>query len=207
MSSQISYSNHRKELVEVILFLSNRGWSPGTGGNYSVVVSTSPLLLLMSPSGVDKGRIQTEDLIVVDEQGKVVEGSGKASAETAIHIVLAKKYGAKSTLHTHSIWNTVHSLSIKPFQSMKLEGYEMLKALGEKTHETSIQIPVFPNTQDIDIFADALDDEHETYQDMKGFLMAGHGLYSWGDSIYSAKRHIEALEFLFEIEGTLLRRK
>ena len=34
---------------------------------------------------------------------------------------------------------------------------------------------------------------------MKGFLLAGHGLYSWGKDIPAAKRHIEVLEFLFEV--------
>ena len=32
-----------------------------------------------------------------------------------------------------------------------------------------------------------------------GFLLAGHGLYTWGKTIAEAKRHIEVLEFLFEV--------
>jgi ribulose-5-phosphate 4-epimerase/fuculose-1-phosphate aldolase len=48
----------------------------------------------------------------------------------------------------------------------------------------------------------ALSQEIEAYwidhPEMKGFLLAGHGLYTWGKNIAEAKRHIEVFEFLFE---------
>jgi methylthioribulose-1-phosphate dehydratase len=191
----------KTKLTETILFLAQKGWSPGTGGNFSVVSNQSPLELFMSPSSIDKTQINQSQIITVDSDGKVIKGHGKSSAETAIHLVLCKKYGAKSVLHTHSIWNTSLSRKIKPFESITLSGYEMLKALGESTHDTVVEIPVFPNTQDIDFFAQMLDDEYEKYKSMKAFLMAGHGLYCWGDSIESAKRHTEAVEFLLECYG------
>jgi methylthioribulose-1-phosphate dehydratase len=34
-----------------------------------------------------------------------------------------------------------------------------------------------------------------------GFLLSRHGLYTWGESVAEARRHLEALEFLFEVEG------
>jgi methylthioribulose-1-phosphate dehydratase len=34
-----------------------------------------------------------------------------------------------------------------------------------------------------------------------GFLISGHGLYTWGQSIAEAERHVEILEFLFEVVG------
>ena len=189
------------QFAQVIRFLASKGYSPGTGGNFSLVLSRDPLRLLMSPSGIDKGEITPEQLIIVDQYGKVIQGNGKSSAETAIHIILANKYKANCILHTHSVWNTILSMDTKPFDTINLAGFEMLKALGSNTHDTTIKIPVFPNTQDIDCFAGMLDDEIEKYRDIKGLLMAGHGLYTWGDTLYCAKRHVEALEFLFEVVG------
>jgi methylthioribulose-1-phosphate dehydratase len=46
-----------------------RGWCDGTGGNFSCVLQRQPLELLMAPSGVDKGSVAAEQLIVVDAAG------------------------------------------------------------------------------------------------------------------------------------------
>ena len=46
-------------------------------------------------------------------------------------------------------------------------------------------------------FADALRGFPETH----GVLLSRHGLYTWGESVAEARRHLEALEFLFEVEG------
>src|SRR5579862_6209420 len=96
-------------LVDTILFLHGRGWAPGTGGNFSVVLSPSPLRLLITPSGVDKGRLAASDLLQIDASGHVVAGVGAASAETALHLTIARYTGAGAILHTHSVWNTLLS--------------------------------------------------------------------------------------------------
>ena len=83
---------------------------------------------------------------------------------------------------------------------MILEGYEVLKGLqGIKTHEVSVMVPVFPNAQDMDVFTQWVEDYHVMHPEMRGFLIAGHGFYTWGDSIAETKRHMEVFEFLFEV--------
>ena len=76
----------REELIHTMQTLHRRGWCDGTGGNFSVVKQRHPLRLLMAPSGVDKGSVKAEQLIAVNEHGHVLEGEGRASAETAIHL-------------------------------------------------------------------------------------------------------------------------
>ena len=76
----------RERLTEVMQGIHQRGWCDGTGGNFSMVLQHQPLELLMAPSGVDKGQVPADQLIVVDEQAKVLTGKGKASAETALHL-------------------------------------------------------------------------------------------------------------------------
>jgi methylthioribulose-1-phosphate dehydratase len=86
-----------------------RGWCDGTGGNFSCVLKREPLLLLMAPSGVDKGRVQPQELIVVDCDSQVSRGSGRASAETLLHLAIVNETGAGAVLHTHSQAGTLLS--------------------------------------------------------------------------------------------------
>ena len=65
-----------------------------------MVLQHQPLQLLMAPSGVDKGQVPAEQLIVVDEQGKVLTGKGKASAETSLHLRIVEATQAGAVLHT-----------------------------------------------------------------------------------------------------------
>jgi len=78
----------------------------------------------------------------------------------------------------------------------------MLKGLsGIKTHETTFNLVIFPNTQDIaalsqEVEARLLDPENPLRH---GFLLSGHGLYTWGQDVAEARRHVEVLEFLLEV--------
>jgi methylthioribulose-1-phosphate dehydratase len=81
----------------------------------------------------------------------------------------------------------------------------MLKGLsGVTTHEACVSIAVVPNTQDIAALAESLEGRLAAGDpDLRhGFLMAGHGLYTWGADLAEARRHIEVLEFLMEVLGT-----
>jgi len=99
----------REELCEAMAAIHQRGWCDGTGGNFSCVLKREPLLLLMAPSGVDKGRVQPQELIVVDRDSQVSRGSGRASAETLLHLAIVNETGAGAVLHTHSQAGTLLS--------------------------------------------------------------------------------------------------
>ena len=191
-------SNPRDALAWVMQDIHAKGWCRGTGGNFSVVLEAEPLRLLMAPSGVDKGLVAPDDLIEVDARGEVLAGGGKASAETALHLRIIARCGAGSVLHTHSIFNTLLSELFLPERGLELHGYEMLKGLeGIRTHDTSVTVPILPNSQDLE----ALSDEAEPLlaEAPYGLLIAGHGLYAWGADLFQARRHLEILEFLLEL--------
>jgi methylthioribulose-1-phosphate dehydratase len=193
-------SEAQEELAALVRWIYSRGWAPGTAGNYSLVLDQDPLRLLMTPSGVDKGAVQSEDLLCVDENAQVVQGSGKASAEALIHVAISQERHAKVIVHTHSVANTL--LSLLP-ENFTIEGYEMLKALeGIKTHEHTELITILDNSQEMVSFSAKVRDLLRTQPNIHCFLMRGHGLYTWGDSFFAAKRHLEALEFLFEVEAS-----
>jgi methylthioribulose-1-phosphate dehydratase len=83
-----------------------------------------------------------------------------------------------------------------------LEGYEILKGLsGVTTHTHLERVPLLKNTQDYSVLSRELREALENYPDAHGVLLSRHGLYTWGQSVAEARRHLEALEFLFEVEG------
>jgi methylthioribulose-1-phosphate dehydratase len=180
-----------------------QGWSRGTSSNYSIVLNRDPFRLLLTASGKDKRRLKSTDFVVVDDTGRPVAATDeRPSAETGLHLVLGRQSGVGSVLHTHSVWGTLLSELYSSAGGFHIEGYEMLKGLtGVKSHEHREWVPIFPNTQDIPSLGQAiakrlLDPVHTlTY----GFLIRGHGLYTWGRDVDQARQHVEIFEFLFEV--------
>lgn len=180
-----------------------RGWLMGTSGNLSAVVQREPLRLAMSPSGIDKGELTADQLLSIDENARIVsEHGGKPSDESLLHIRIVKERGAGAVLHTHSIWNTILSDLYASDGGVTIEGYEMLKGLqGVRTHEHSEWLPIIDNSQDMPALAEVVGKTLNEHKAAHGFLLRRHGLYSWGDTLAQAKRHIEILEFLLETMG------
>lgn len=186
------------EMLAVIHAFHARGWSPATSTNYSFRNPDHDTYTI-SRSGIDKGLFSAIDFMIVNEQGLPEEGYRhcKPSAETPIHTMLYRMLPAVSAvLHTHSVEATVLSLRYQQRQEVTITGFELLKGLrGITTHEAMITIPVYENSQDMDAVSQAIGHDITSKH---GFLLAGHGLYTWGATIAEAKRHVEALEFLFE---------
>jgi len=183
-----------------------RGWVVGTSGNLSAVVHREPLRLAMTPSGVDKGELRAEQILMIDEYARVVgDHHGRPSDESPLHLRIVKERGAGAVLHTHSIWNTILSNLHAADGGLAIEGYEMLKGLqGVTTHEHREWLPILENSQDMEALADRVGDTLKQHQDAHGFLLRRHGLYSWGNDLAQAKRHVEILEFLLEAVGCTL---
>jgi methylthioribulose-1-phosphate dehydratase len=183
-----------------------RGWLLGTSGNLSAVVDREPLRLAMTPSGVDKGALLPEQILMIDEQAQVVsEHRGRPSDESPLHIRIVKERGAGAVLHTHSVWSTMLSDLHAGDGGLAIEGYEMLKGLERvKTHEHREWLPILENSQDMLALADRVGDTLSQHENAHGFLLRRHGLYAWGDDLSQAKRHVEIFEFLLEAVGRTL---
>jgi methylthioribulose-1-phosphate dehydratase len=181
-----------------------RGWSLGTSSNYSAVVDREPLRLLVTASGKDKGHLGPNDFVVCDEHGKpAFENQPKSSAETLLHCLAARR-GAGAILHTHSVWCTLLSEHFSPLGGIRISDFEMLKGLeGITTHQASVWIPIFDNTQDIPVLVSQVEKYFAENPDQPcwGYLIRRHGMYTWGKDIAEARRHIEILEFLLECLG------
>ena len=187
------------EIIEAGRFLYGRGWSPATSSNYSARLSATEALLTVS--GKHKGQLGLDDVLSTDLSGNSLEPGKKPSAETLLHTQLylwRPEIGA--VLHTHSVNATVLS-RLTPGDALEFEDYELQKAFsGVSTHASTVQVPIFDNDQDIERLAAKVQPWLEAHPDCVGYLIRGHGLYTWGARMSDALRQIEAFEFLFECE-------
>jgi methylthioribulose-1-phosphate dehydratase len=179
-----------------------RGWALGTSGNFSVVMSRRPLRLAITQSGVSKRELRAAQILQCDERGGVVGRTGRPSAETFLHIEIARRRRAGAVLHTHSIWSTVLSGRHAAEGGLAIEGYEMLKGLrGVTSHEHREWIPILENDQDMRRLSRAVGKTLAEHEHAHALLLRRHGLYTWGDTLEEAERHVEILEFLLEAVG------
>jgi methylthioribulose-1-phosphate dehydratase len=180
----------------------SREWALGTSGNYSTVLRREPLRLLITSSGLDKSALSSKDFLEIDQHATVLKGKGKPSAETFLHLAVVRARDAGCVLHTHSVWSTLLSERYAAKGGLVISGYEMLKGLeGVKTHQHREWLPIFANDQDIPALAQKVEAELNRDPASHGFLLSGHGLYTWGEDLAQARRHIEIFEFLFEVTG------
>jgi methylthioribulose-1-phosphate dehydratase len=182
-----------------------RGWVLGTSGNFSTVVSRKPLKLLITASAVSKGDIRRGDVLTIDQDGVPLgRRAGRPSAETALHVAIVRSRNAGAVLHTHSVWSTILSELHAGDQGLRVSGFEMLKGLeGVMTHEHTEWVPILENDQDIPALARRAAAVLNEWPAAHGFLLRRHGLYTWGDDLAQARRHVEILEFLLETSGRM----
>jgi L-ribulose-5-phosphate 4-epimerase len=92
----------REEVLEANLELVRRGLVLYTFGNASGIARDKELVVI-KPSGVPYEKMKPRDLVVVDLQGKVVEGSLRPSSDLATHLILYREFGSIGGIaHTHS---------------------------------------------------------------------------------------------------------
>ena len=188
-----------------------RGWTLGTSGNFSTLVSRKPLTLAITASAVSKGAIAVNDVVLIGPNASVIgprgqrrKRSARPSAEALLHVTVARVRHAGAVLHTHSIWGTILSDVHAGEGGLTIAGYEMLKGLeGVTTHEHAEWLPILENDQNMERLARQVEETLERFPTVHAFLLRQHGLYTWGDGLAQARRHVEILEFLFEASGRL----
>ncbi len=187
-----------QSLVEAGQFLAAQGWAPATSGNYSARLADGTVAITMS--GRDKGRLTVADIMVVDRDGQPLTPGQRSSAETLLHTSLYQAYPeVGAVLHTHSIDGVTLSrwLLGRGQTTLVLTNYELLKALpGITTHDVEVAIPIVANSQDMVALGDEVLARLRSMTAPVGYLIAGHGLYSWGATMPQARMATEALEVL-----------
>lgn len=191
---------HLSEPVEVALLAlarhcHARGWALATSGNFSARIAEDRFAI--TQSGFDKGSIGAEHLLAVDIDGNALE-PGIPSAETLLHAqIYRRRPHVHCVVHTHSVAATIVSRAYAHEGHLVLQGFEIAKALaGIDTHDSTVSLPIFPNDQNMARLAELIDANIGGDDHVYGYLLAGHGLYTWGRDVAEARRHLDAIEFL-----------
>ncbi len=199
----MTFQELAKQLSEAGYEFYRRNWVLGTSGNFSAVIERNPLKLCITASGNEKGRLDETHFLEIDDNAEVLQGFGKPSAETLLHLAIYRFLPeTNSILHTHSVWGTILSDIYYEKGFIEIEGYEMLKGLaGVQTHEHTEQVPIIENSQDYVALSHVIENVLRENPNCHGIYLRRHGIYTWGQDVAEAKRQIEIFEFLFEVLG------
>lgn len=187
----------KKEVFEANLELPKKGLVTYTWGNVSGIDREKGFIVI-KPSGVEYDDMKAEDMVVVDMNGKVVEGKYKPSSDTPTHIELYKAFpNVGGVVHTHSSWATIFSQAgrdIKAYGTTHADYFygdipctrkmSVAEINGEYEKETgTVIIEAFKNRN---IDADQ----------MPSVLVNSHGPFSWGKNPKDAVHNAVVLEEL-----------
>jgi len=185
----------KEELARTIRHYNQKGWSPATSTNYSFRDEMEQIWV--SRSGVDKHEFSASDFMTINASGEAMGEYAhvRPSAETLIHTQLYTLFPEiKVILHSHSAYPLVVSEQLE--REISFTGYEVQKGFeGVLTHDCTVTIPVFNNTQDMVEFSAWLCERRAELQH-HCLIIRNHGTYAWGKSLFDAKRHLETLEYL-----------
>jgi L-ribulose-5-phosphate 4-epimerase len=191
-------SDHRelKERAwEANLEIPRRGLAIATFGNASAFDAAAGVIAI-KPSGVPYPALGAADMVVVDLEGKVVEGTLRPSSDTRTHLVLYRSLrGLGGIVHTHSTYATGWAQARQP---IPIYGTTHADHLAEDVPCTAMMGEVAASSdyetetgnQILEVFR-SRDPLHTPM-----VLVAGHGPFTWGASAEQAVHHAQVLEEL-----------
>lgn len=108
------YEELKKEIVDVLRFMEDRGLNHGRSGNVSVRVKGVDHVLI-TPSGLPKARLSAGDIVVVSMSGEIFEGSRKPTVELPLHTTIYREYEYfNAVIHAHPIYATALAIAREP---------------------------------------------------------------------------------------------
>ena len=205
-TQSVTSKAYAARLASVVKGFYQRGWALGAYGCSSVVVGREPLRLAITPAGIDRGLLRSDDILEIDctNVRRIPNGKGDTyPPETDVHVGILNATGASAVLQTQSVWNTLLSAKCVSFGGVSISDHDMLSGLSgvsSRDHQEWVPIIDVPDRRD-----DLLDQLDRLLRHggptLHGVMLSGQGLYTWGADLAEAKRHVEILEFLLEVVG------
>lgn len=186
-------TNLKKEVLQANLDLFRSGLVTLTWGNASGI-SRSEGLIVIKPSGVEYDKLTIDDLVVVDFEGKIVEGNKRPSSDTPTHIELYKAFpGIGGIAHSHSTYATIFAQACKEIPCLgttHADNFSGNIPLTRFLTKEEIEIDYEKNTGTVIIekFREI------NYLNMPGVLVAGHAPFCWGKNSSDAVKNSIVLE-------------
>lgn len=175
----------REEIVRACGYLVTRGWVANHDGNASARVS--PQRLLCTPGATHKAAIRAQDLLVTDGAGKLLSGRGKTFSEYALHLAVYKaRRDVGAVVHAHPPFAT----------ALGACGRELVTFLPEAVVSLGAKVPLVPLAAPGAAAVKALEPTLLTFD---AVLVAGNGVFAWGDDVEQALLRLELVEHLATI--------
>jgi methylthioribulose-1-phosphate dehydratase len=207
MAENKSPQSPTRELAETGREFYRRGWALGTSGNFSILLARKPLRLCITAAGNEKGTLDETNFLELDADAEILQGFGRPSDETLLHLTIYRlRPKARCILFSNSVWGTILADRLYVDGAISLHGYEILKGLpGVTSHEHSEKVPIIENSQDYIAQSHVIENVLHDAGDIHGIFIRKHGLFTWGETVSQARRHVEIFEFLFEVLGRSLK--
>lgn len=176
----------KNDIIQVGKRMYDRGYVASNDGNISARIDSERVLI--SPTGVSKGFMKPEDLVVVDYNGKVLSGSKKPSSEVFMHLqVYKERPDINSVCHSHPPYATGFAVAGIPLDKCVLP--EVIIALG------SIPLIEYGTPGTEEFYKPVL----KLLKDYDAFLLANHGALTIGKDVINAYHKMETLEHFAHI--------
>lgn len=183
----MTYEAQRLEICQVGKLLYDRGYVVSNDGNLSLRVA--PDRLLVTPSGVGKGRMTPDMLVVTDLEGNVLEGDRHPSSETKMHLEVYRcRPDVQAVVHAHPPVSTAFAVCRQGLETPYLA-------------ETVVGLDSVPCTPSFAMLStDEVPKSIRPYlPDHNAVLLANHGALTWGADLWQAFDRMETVEHTAKI--------
>lgn len=181
-----SHHEHRETIVRLGRTLYERGFIAATDGNLSIRLA--PERILITPTCICKGMMSADDLVIVDLQGKKLEGERNVSSEVAMHLLIySLRPDVQGIVHAHPPTATGFAAAGVALDQPLIS--EIVLTLG------AVPLAKYgcPGTPDLSESLRPFVSKHEA------ILMANHGVVAYADDIERAFMHMETVEHFAKI--------
>lgn len=185
--------NLRAQVLAANLDLPLAGLVTLTWGNVSGRDAESGLVVI-KPSGLPYPVMTAEDMVVVDEEGTVVEGGRRPSTDTPTHLALYRGLpGIGGVVHTHSTWASAWAQARRPIPVLGTTHADLCPGPVPVTKPiTAAQMDAGYESATGTVILDAV--AGRSPHEVPGALVSGHGPFCWGDSAADAVERAVTLE-------------
>ncbi|XP_029829416.2 uncharacterized protein LOC8029502 isoform X3 [Ixodes scapularis] len=202
-----NWQEHPRNLIpELCRQFYHLGWVTGTGGGMSIRLGQE---IYVAPSGVQKERIQPEDLFVQDLEERFLAGPPphkklRKSECTPLFMNAYTLRGAGAVIHTHSKAAVLATL-LCPGPEFRITHQEMIKGIKKGQsgvsyrYDEELVVPIIENVPFERDLKASMKEAMERYPDTCAVLVRRHGVYVWGDTWERAKSMCECYDYLFDV--------
>lgn len=173
--------NTKDHMIEIGRRLDQKGFIAGADGNISARLPSGHILI--TPSGISKGRLVPHDLVEITSDGAHLEGSRHASSEKLMHLfVYRRRPDIMACVHSHPPYTTAFAVAGKPLTGDILP--EVVIAVGE----LPLTEYAATGTEEVPQALEPFIDSHNA------FLLRNHGLLTIGRTLDEAYNRHETVE-------------